>query len=112
MPRFTLLAFVPTVSGAAIALLGAGDLEREKTVLAAIGLLVTFGILLYDQRNTQFHNGAISRAKHLERLLGGWTVVLCDAAGAPWAESVAAGAAVGALTFLQLPWRDASRRRS
>jgi Domain of unknown function (DUF4440) len=30
------------------------------------GFFVTLGIVLYDQRNTQFYNGAITRAKYLE----------------------------------------------
>lgn len=69
--RFKLLAFVPTISGAAIALLTQTTMERwEKVVLAGLGFLVTLGIALYDQRNTQFHNGAIGRAQHLEEKLG------------------------------------------
>jgi hypothetical protein len=69
--RFKLLAFVPTISGAAIALLTQTKMERwEKVVLAGVGFLVTLGVVLYDQRNTQFHNGAIGRARHLEEELG------------------------------------------
>jgi hypothetical protein len=69
--RFKLLAFVPTISGAAIALLTKATMERwEKVVLAGLGFLVTLGVILYDQRNTQFYNGAIGRAQHLEEELG------------------------------------------
>jgi hypothetical protein len=69
--RFKLLAFVPTLSGVAVALLSKTSLgESEEIVLAALGLLVTLGILVYDQRNTQFYNGAITRAQQLEKKLG------------------------------------------
>jgi hypothetical protein len=69
--RFKLLAFVPTISGAGIALLTASRIEDSaKAGLAAAGVVVTFAIVLYDQRNTQFHNGAIGRAQRLETALG------------------------------------------
>jgi Domain of unknown function (DUF4440) len=65
--RFRLLAFVPTLSGVAVALLTNAALHgSEKVALAGLGFFVTLGIVLYDQRNTQFYNGAISRAQHLE----------------------------------------------
>jgi hypothetical protein len=68
--RFKLLAFVPALSGAAIALLTRANIERwDKVGIAALGFLVTFGIVLYDQRNTQFYNGAITRAQFLEKQL-------------------------------------------
>jgi hypothetical protein len=71
--RFKLLAFVPALSGVAVALLAREDLalDRWATVaVAMLGFLVTLGIVLYDQRNTQFYNGAITRAQELERCLG------------------------------------------
>jgi ketosteroid isomerase-like protein len=65
--RFKLLAFVPTLSGIAVALLSnARLLGYQKVALAGLGFLVTLGIVLYDQRNTQFYNGAITRAQRLE----------------------------------------------
>jgi len=65
--RFKLLAFVPTLSGAAVALLTEATIDRwEKVSLASLGFLVTLGIVIYDQRNTQFYNGAISRAQYIE----------------------------------------------
>jgi len=65
--RFRLLAFVPTLSGVAVALLTNADLHgSEKVALAGVGFFVTLGIVLYDQRNTQFYNGAITRAQYLE----------------------------------------------
>jgi hypothetical protein len=69
--RFKLLAFVPTLSGVAIALLDASDIGRWETVaLAALGFVVTFGIVLYEKRNTIFYNGAIGRAQFLEERIG------------------------------------------
>lgn len=69
--RFKLLAFVPALSAATIALLTGAHVSGWTTsVLGATGFIVTLGIVLYDQRNTQFYNGAISRAQHLEIQLG------------------------------------------
>ena len=65
--RFKLLAFVPTLTGVAVALLTNATLDgSEQVALAGLGFFVTFGIVLYDQRNTQFYNGAIARAQYLE----------------------------------------------
>jgi hypothetical protein len=69
--RFKLLALVPTLSGIAVALITSATLGRsQKAVLAALGFLVVLGIVIYDQRNSQFYNGAIGRAQFLERDLG------------------------------------------
>jgi hypothetical protein len=68
--RFKLLAFVPTLSGIFVGLLTSARLDGwEQVGLAALGFVVTVGIVLYDRRNTQFYNGAISRAQHLEQQL-------------------------------------------
>jgi hypothetical protein len=65
--RFKLLAFVPAFSGAAIALLAQTTIEdKEKAVLAGLGFVVTLGIVLYDQRNTDIYYQVIDRATHLE----------------------------------------------
>lgn len=69
--RFKLLAFVPALSAAAIALLTSAHVSGWTTsMLGAAGFVVTLGIVVYDQRNTQFYNGTISRAQHLEIQLG------------------------------------------
>jgi hypothetical protein len=70
--RFKLLGFVPAISGVAVGLLlrdgrlapglGAG--------IASFGLLVTFGIFLYDQRNSQLHDELVSRGRRIEAELG------------------------------------------
>jgi hypothetical protein len=66
--RFKLLAFVPTLTGAAIALLGKSNDNDPWTVLAVglLGLFVTIGIVFYEIRNTVLYDAAIHRAKWLE----------------------------------------------
>jgi hypothetical protein len=68
--RFKLFAFVPTLSGAAATLLTkAGFDQWTKAAAAALGLVVTTGIVIYDQRNSQFYDGAIGRAQELEKMI-------------------------------------------
>ena len=150
--RFKLLALVPALTAAAVALLGASDLDqREGGVVSALGFLVTLGIVLYDLRNSQFYNGAIGRAQFLEEQLGfqpagrdrqgglfrsrdehprqrflglpvrhglGLSLIysavlgawVFSAAHAWWSDhagrSIAAGAAVALVAFVQLEWLD------
>lgn len=69
--RFKLLAFVPTIAGAAVALVGAGKpTGAELLGVGILGLAATFGVLLYELRNTQVYLATLSRARALERLLG------------------------------------------
>lgn len=78
--RFRLLAFVPTASAIAVALLGrpqapsGGDPGRTHAPLALavgiVGFLVTCGVVMYEVRNSQMHDQAVHRLKHLEKLLG------------------------------------------
>ena len=68
--RFKLLAFVPTISGAAIGFLGRGSSTGELVAVGAVGLLATFGIVVYELRNTQIYDYAILRAQELEARLG------------------------------------------
>ena len=69
--RFKLLAFVPTIAGAAVALVGAGrPTGAELLAVGILGLLSTFGVLMYELRNTQIFNATVSHARALERLLG------------------------------------------
>src|SRR5947209_5797281 len=68
--RFKLLGFVPTIAGAAVALVGAGrPTGAELLGVGLLGLVATFGVLLYDLRNTQVYNAALRHARGLERLL-------------------------------------------
>ena len=68
--RFKLLAFVPTISGAAIGLLGHGRSAAELLSVGLLGLVATLGVVLYELRNTQLCDYAILRAKGLEARLG------------------------------------------
>ena len=67
--RFKLLAFVPTIAGAGVAVVGHGaPTGGELLGVGILGLLATFGVLLYDLRNTQVYNATLARARALERL--------------------------------------------
>jgi hypothetical protein len=68
--RFKLLAFVPTVCGTAIALMGRGQTSAELLAVGLIGLCATTGIIIFDLRNTQLLDYAVLRAKRLEAKLG------------------------------------------
>ncbi len=69
--RFKLLAFVPTLTGAAVALLSSRDINQWTVlVVGLLGLSVTLGIVFYEMRNTVLYDAAIHRAKWLEVSLG------------------------------------------
>jgi hypothetical protein len=68
--RFKLVAFVPTISGVAIGLLGHGHRATDLLAVGSLGLLATLGILTYELRNTQLYDYALARAKALESDLG------------------------------------------
>src|SRR6476661_5249353 len=68
--RFKLVAFVPTISGAAIAVLGHGKSTAELLAVGLLGLVATVGIVIFDLRNTQLLDYAVLRAKSLEERLG------------------------------------------
>jgi hypothetical protein len=67
--RFKLLALVPTLSGAAVAVLGRPSSTAELLAVGLIGLVATFGVLLYELRNTQLYDYGLRRAQALEREL-------------------------------------------
>jgi len=67
--RFKLLAFVPTIAGAAVGLLGHPRPAAELLGVGLLGLFPTLGILLYELRNTQIFDYATTRAKRLEAQL-------------------------------------------
>jgi hypothetical protein len=67
--RFKLLAFVPTISGAAIAVLGNRRSTAELLAVGLLGLTATLGIVFYELRNTQLYDYAVHRAKKLEQRL-------------------------------------------
>jgi len=76
--RFKLLALIPPLGGVAVFVLShlgltAGGSEGSHPTLAFVafiailGLLVTLGITIYDQRNSELYNALIHRAKYLEQ---------------------------------------------
>ncbi len=68
--RFKLLALVPTLSGAAVAVLGRPSSSAELLAVGAIGLIATLGVLLYELRNTQLYDYGLNRAQMLEESSG------------------------------------------
>ena len=64
--RFKLLAFVPTVTGAAFGILKDSPNKAATAAIGLFGFLVTIGIIFYEIRNTQFYDCAVHRAKALE----------------------------------------------
>jgi hypothetical protein len=74
--RFKLLGLVPTVSLALLATIlpgrGApGGLSLpSRLLIAAFGFLVTFGLFVYDRRNSALHDDLISRGRKIEDELG------------------------------------------
>jgi hypothetical protein len=67
--RFRLLAFVPTISGVAVAFVGRPRPAAELLGVGLLGLLATIGIFVYELRNTQISGVLIPRATELEKRL-------------------------------------------
>ena len=68
--RFKLLGLVPTIAGAAIAIVSRGHPRpAELMSLGAVGLVATLGLLVYELRNTQLYDSAVVRAGVLESAL-------------------------------------------
>lgn len=67
--RFKLLALVPIVTGTAISVVDKSGPPELIIFVGILGFVVTLGILIYDQRNTQIYDAIVSRAQRLERLL-------------------------------------------
>ena len=63
--RFKLLGLLPVVTGTAVGVLQSRTPELVIP-LSIFGLLVTFGLMCYDQRNSQIYNAMQKRAKSLE----------------------------------------------
>jgi hypothetical protein len=74
--RFKLLALVPTVSLALLATvlstkgLSEGLTRSGKGIIVLLGLISTFGLYVYDVRNSVLHDDLISRARKIEDELG------------------------------------------
>ena len=70
--RFKLLALVPTVSAVAFVFITSQGLHSHPDAivgLSAGGLLVTLGIAVYNQRNSQLMSALFSRGCALEKKL-------------------------------------------
>ena len=68
--RFKLLAFVPSIVGATVALVSKEHDQRVIVAVSALGFMATLGILLYELRNSELYNAAVYRARVLEGELG------------------------------------------
>jgi hypothetical protein len=68
--RFKLLAFVPTIAGASVGLVGHPRPAADLLGVGLLGLVATLGIFLYELRNSQTYDAALHRAGQLERALG------------------------------------------
>ena len=64
--RFRCLAFVTAITAVANAVLPATVLPGTRIALGAVGFFTTFGIAIYELRNSQLYEAAIHRAKVLE----------------------------------------------
>jgi hypothetical protein len=68
--RFRLLAFVPTIAGATVGLVGHPRPAADLLAVGLLGLVATIGVLLYELRNSQVYTAAFQRVARLERELG------------------------------------------
>jgi hypothetical protein len=68
--RFKLLAFTPTIAGAAVALLSRGPHATSLLAVGALGFAATVGVLFYELHNTQVYEYALAHAEQLEARLG------------------------------------------
>jgi hypothetical protein len=64
--RFKLLALVPTLSGAAVGLLHAGEAPVELLAIGLLGLAATLGVLVYELRNSEIRRAAGARIGAVE----------------------------------------------
>ena len=74
--RFKLLALVPTLTGAVVALVSAGSSGVELLAIGGLGLAATSGVLAYELRNGELRRRATVRVNQLEAKLfpgGPWS---------------------------------------
>jgi hypothetical protein len=64
--RFKLLALVPTLSGAVVALMSSGRSGVELLAIGGLGLAATSGVLTYELRNGELRRRATERVSRLE----------------------------------------------
>jgi hypothetical protein len=65
---------VPTLSGAAVGLLGHAGTAVELLAVGVLGFVATLGVLLYDLRSGELQEYATRRAERLESRLGFFAV--------------------------------------
>jgi hypothetical protein len=68
--RFKLLALLPIASGTALIVLDPNTRAPLTLAVGLLGFLASFGLLVYDQRNTELYDRMQRRAKILEAELG------------------------------------------
>lgn len=68
--RLTLLALVPTVAGATVAVIGTPRPASELLGVGLVGLIATLGVLLYELGNTETLKAGAGHARELEGRLG------------------------------------------
>ena len=74
--RFKLLALVPALTGAVVALTSAGSTGVELLAIGGLGLVATSGVLAYELRNGELCRRATDRVTQLEtQLLPGGPLV-------------------------------------
>ena len=67
--RFRLLALVPTVAGAVVALVNGHESAVELLAIGLLGLCASFGVLLYELRNGEIQSAVAQRVAEVERVL-------------------------------------------
>jgi hypothetical protein len=73
--RFKLLALVPTLSGAAVGLLRAGESAVTLLAVGILGFAATLGVLVYELRNTETRKALRTRILEIEKSLIGHELV-------------------------------------
>jgi hypothetical protein len=68
--RFKLLAFLPVAAGVAAGLVARGNATALTLVFSLFGLVVTIGLVTYNERNDQLYDTLVARAAAIERSLG------------------------------------------
>jgi len=75
--RFRLLALVPTVAGAVVALVNGHESAVELLAIGLLGLCASVGVLLYELRNGEIQGAVALRVAEVERrLLPGGSLVV------------------------------------
>lgn len=67
--RFKLLSLLPVVTGVALSFIKPEQSPSTGLFIGVFGFSVTFGLVIYDQRNTAIYDEQVIRAKILEKKL-------------------------------------------